>query len=86
MNRFTIMAEIFYRDDDKLKKALDAAKLLDNRLSSNYRHASATTDIHFDMPSFLAYFSYEKLSLVKDYENKNIEYIKKAKAPSLARP
>lgn len=73
--RYELTADIFYKGLDNHKKALAAGKLMDNRLSNEYMIIAS--DIHFDMPAFIAYFDYEKLSVLPDYTNKSIEYSKK---------
>lgn len=70
--RYETMANIFYADSDKLNKAQAAGKLIDNRLANTY--LKVASDIHFDTSAYLAYFDYEKLSQLKDYSKKSIEY------------
>lgn len=64
------MADIFYTRTVKYKKALDAGILLDNRLLNTYKE-SGVSEIHFDASAFNAYFSYDKLILLPEYEAKS---------------
>jgi len=53
----------YYKGSPKLKKAIAAGTLIDNRLKLEYSN-SGTTDCHFDMQNYLKYFSYEALSII----------------------
>lgn len=68
------MATLFYQDSELLHKATSAGKLLDNRLSSDY--AKVTSDIHFDMSAWLAYFDYNKLAGLPNYTQNLINFYK----------
>jgi hypothetical protein len=74
MGRYEYMATLFYKGHEKLPKALAAGKLLDDRLSNAY--LKVTSDIHFDMSAWLAYFDYDKLAMLPNYTENLITYHK----------
>jgi hypothetical protein len=78
MISFKKVADIFYSDTDKHKKAFDAATLLDNRLENSYTE-SGMSNIHFDQSAYNAYFDYEKLSQLTNYREKLLNYFKELK-------
>jgi len=72
---YSLMADIFYADSDKLPKAKAAGIAMDNRLNGGYRD-SGVSDIRFDAANYEAYFSYEKLSALPNYIEKHHIYEK----------
>lgn len=74
MTRYKSMADLFYYDTDKYKKALDAATLLDNRLTNTYSE-SGMSNIHFDQSAYNAYFDYEKLVSLPNYQTKLLKWV-----------
>lgn len=64
-------APIFYPAGHK---AHSAASAMDNCLRNDYN--IFTSDIHFDIRNYLAYFDYEKLSSMPDYSVKIIHFYK----------
>lgn len=54
------LAEKYYKNSPKLKKALAAGIAMDNSLKLE-RTKGGTTNCHFMMDNYLKYFDYEKI-------------------------